>query len=134
MEVYEKINNVNSNIKVFVAKYEGEIITGWIDILYRDEMISWIGNLRPLEKISPSPNDLSCWYDIRFAINNGFHQYITAEAAGNVRLHEYYAKFNPDLRVRYSVKRRSFVSKTLETTYTGIIKPTLDRIGSVYRK
>jgi hypothetical protein len=127
MEIYRIFDK---NVKVFTVTYQDRVLTGWIDILYRDELYSWIGNLRPLEKISPSPNDTSSWYGIRFAKNNGARHYITGEAAGNERLHEYYAKFNPDLRIRYSVKRRSLISQFLENIYLGLIKPVRERMDS----
>ena len=114
-------------IKTIVVKYEGEIVTGCIDILYRDELLSWIGNLRPLKKLSPSPNDLCCYYEIAYAKQKALNYYITAEAAGNPRLHEYYSKFNPDLRIRFSVKKASFLAQTCESAYVQVIKPVFDR-------
>ena len=56
----------NDNITVFVTLIEGEIVTGLIDLHYRDTLYSWIGNPKPRMPISPSPNDLMAWEIIRY--------------------------------------------------------------------
>lgn len=112
------------SLKIFVAKSEGEIISGCIDFLYRDTHFSWIGNPRPKKPISPSPNDLLIWESVRYAYAHGCKYYVTLSAAGNQRLHAYYAaKFNPELKIRYSMKKNSLLSGILEAGYMHILKP-----------
>jgi CelD/BcsL family acetyltransferase involved in cellulose biosynthesis len=117
------------NIRVIVAKFNGEIVTGDIDIQYRDTHYSWIGNPKPINHISPSPNDLLIWESIRIAYEEGFRYYVTMNAAGNERLFSYYAsKFDPDLMIHFSVKKRSLMSRVLEKVYTNITKPLTSKM------
>ena len=114
LDVYDAFSE---NIKISVAKYEGEIITGTIDIYYKDKIVSWIGNPRPRVKISPSPNDLLNWEAMKYACEHGFRYYETIGTAGDERLHNYYSKFNPELLIRFSAKKSSLISQLLERTY-----------------
>jgi hypothetical protein len=117
------------NIKIFIAKMDGKVITGSIDIQYRDTHFSWIGNPKPKNCISPSPNDLLIWESVRYAFNQGFKYYITMNAAGNKRLHSYYAsKFDPELKVHFSVKKSSFLTSVLEKLYLNITKPLKGKV------
>jgi len=131
LDVYDAFSE---NIKIFVAKYEEEIITGTIDIYYKDKIVSWIGNPRPRVKISPSPNDLLNWEAMKYACEHSFRYYEMVGAAGNERLHSYYSKCNPELLVRFSVKKCSFIAKCLETSYVKILKPMSARFRLSRRK
>jgi hypothetical protein len=116
-------------LKIFVAKVDGEIITGSIDFQYRDTHYSWIGNPKPKRRISPSPNDLLIWESIRYAYNQGIRYYVTMNAAGDKRLHSYYAsKFNPELTAHFSMKKHSYLAGILEKGYTGITKPLKGKV------
>lgn len=120
-DIYDIYHN---QIKVFVTKYEGEIATGLIDVLYKNSLHSWIGNPKPLIEISPSPNDLLLWEEIQYCCEHGFSSYVTMGAAGNERLHTYYSsKFNPDLEIRFSAKKCSSIIGCIEATYAGAYKP-----------
>jgi hypothetical protein len=117
------------DIKIFVAKVNGEVVTGSIDIQFRDTHYSWIGNPKPKNHISPSPNDLLIWESVRIAYEEGFRYYVTMNAAGNKRLHSYYAsKFDPELKVHFSVKKRSSMTRVLEKVYTNITKPLTGKV------
>jgi hypothetical protein len=112
------------NITVFVTRSEGEIVTGLIDLQYRDTLYSWIGNPKPRKPVSPSPNDLMAWEIIRYGCEREYKSLVTIGAAGNERLHTYYAsKFDPELSIRYHAKKTSFISGILEKGYTNILKP-----------
>jgi hypothetical protein len=112
------------NLKIFVAKREGEVVTGSIDFQYRDTHYSWIGNPKPKIPISPSPNDLLIWESVRYASERGCRYYVTMNAAGNQRLHSYYAsKFDPVLKVHFSLKKHSHLTGILEKVYSNISKP-----------
>ncbi len=64
------------------------------------------------------------WESIQYAQNQGCTSYVTMGAAGNKRLHAYYAaKFNPHLQVRYVATKKSFLSGMLEKGYTNVIRP-----------
>jgi hypothetical protein len=113
-----------NELKIFVAKVEGEIVTGSIDFHYKKIHYSWIGSPKPKVPISPSPNDLVMWESVQYAIGQGCTSYVTMSAAGNKRLHSYYAaKFNPELKIRFSAKKTTMIAGILEHGYTDVIKP-----------
>jgi lipid II:glycine glycyltransferase (peptidoglycan interpeptide bridge formation enzyme) len=121
LDIYEAFHE---NLKIFVAKVDGEVITGNIDFQYRNTHYSWIGNPKPKIPISPSPNDLLIWDSIRYAHERGCRYYITMSAAGNERLHSYYAsKFDPELSVYFTAKKNSLLTGILEKGYKNMIKP-----------
>jgi hypothetical protein len=121
LDIYESFKD---HLKIFVAKLDGEIVTGNIDFQYRDSHYSWIGSPKPKIPLSPSPNDLLLWESVLYAHEHGSRYYITMSAAGNKRLHSYYAeKFNPDLQIRYVATKRSFLSGMFEKGYVNIVKP-----------
>jgi lipid II:glycine glycyltransferase (peptidoglycan interpeptide bridge formation enzyme) len=127
--LFEVFDAYKSNIKIFVAKHEGAIISGVIDVIYRDEVLSWIGNPKPNIHSLPSPNDLLIWEEIKSGCNNGMRQYITLSAAGNERLHTYYSsKLNPALKVRFSVKKSSPIINLLEKSYSELVKPLYSKM------
>lgn len=126
LDLYDAYNN---SMKIFVAKVDGEVVTGSIDLQYRDTHYSWIGNPKPNNHLSPSPNDLLIWESVRYAYEQGFRYYITMNAAGDKRLHSYYAsKFDPDLKVHFTVKKHSNIAGILEKVYLNITKPLTGRV------
>ena len=44
LDLYDAYKDI---MKIFIAKVEGEIVTGSIDLQYRDTHYSWIGNPKP---------------------------------------------------------------------------------------
>jgi len=117
-------------LKIFVAKSEGEIISGCIDFHYRDTHFSWIGNPKPKKPITPSPNDLLIWESVRYAHEHGCRYYVTMNAAGDKRLHSYYvSKFNPVLQAHSTVKKYSCSAGILEKGYSRVIKPLQGRFS-----
>ena len=122
-------------LKIFVARTDGEIVTGSIDFQYKNIHYSWIGSPKPKVPISPSPNDLVMWESVLYAIDQGCSSYVTMSAAGNERLHSYYAaKFNPDLAIRFQAKRTSFFAGMLVHGYTDIIKPLKGKTRQLLKK
>jgi hypothetical protein len=122
-------------LRIFVAKTDGRVITGSIDFQYRDTHYSWIGNPKPSPRISPTPNDLLIWESVRYAFEQGSRYYITMNAAGDKRLHSYYAsKFNPDLKAHFTIKKHSYMTGILEKGYINISKPLKERIQRISPK
>jgi hypothetical protein len=129
-DIYDKFKD---HIAVFVTRFEGEIVTGLINLRYRDTLYSWIGNPKPRMPISPSPNDLMAWEIIKYGCEKQLKFSVTMGAAGNERLHKYYvSKFNPELLVRYTAKKSSFVSGISEKGYINILKPLYAKMKPVY--
>ena len=126
LDIYEAYKN---NLKIFVAKVDGEVVTGSIDLQEKDTHYSWIGSPKPKIPLSPSPNDLLFWESIQYAHKQGCTSYVTLGAAGNKRLHVYYAaKFNPELRIRYVATKKSFLAGIVEKGYTTILKPLRGKV------
>jgi hypothetical protein len=120
LDIYDTYSD---SLKVFIATINDDIVTGSIDFQYKDTHFSWIGNPKPRQPIAPSPNDLLIWESICFARQTGMKYYVTMNAAGNKRLHSYYAsKFNPALKVHFSLKKSTVLMNILEKGYSGIIK------------
>ena len=121
LDIYDAYKDT---LKIFIAKVDGEVVTGNIDFEYKNTHYSWIGNPKPKNRISPSPNDLLIWESIRYAYEQGLMYYVTMNAAGNNRLHSYYSsKFDPELKIHYSVKKTTFITGLLEKGYSNLLKP-----------
>lgn len=128
LDIYDSFHQ---NLKIFIAKYNGEIVSGLMDIYYKDIIASWIGNLKPRFKISPSPNDLLNWEAMKYACEHGFKYYETIGAAGDERLRNYYSKYNAELLVRFlSKKYSSFMPRVMEEIYI-MIKPIYQRVRGI---
>ena len=104
-----------NNLKVFMAKYEGKNVGGIVAIVYKDKVSFWIGAAKPeIKKLSP--NDLAQWEAIKWACDKGLKIYEEI-GAGTERLAEFKAKYNPELSIRFSAVKSSFVSSLLEKCY-----------------
>jgi hypothetical protein len=125
MDLYDQFPE---NFKIFTVKYQDQIITGEIDIHYKNSLISWIGSPKPIKPISPSPNDLCEWEALVYAHSQGIGEYVVYGAARNERLQKYYTKLNPELHQRFSVKKMSVIAHTLEKVYSKILKPLQSKI------
>ncbi|MCK4270768.1 MAG: GNAT family N-acetyltransferase [Methanogenium sp.] len=125
-EIYDRFRK---NIRILTAKYDDEIITSSIKIRFKNEELSWIGSPKP-ENFSPSPNPLITWEEIKDAYENGMDYYIQMGTAGNQKLRTYFSKFNPDLRIRFNVKKTTISTKILEAGYIIGIKPLFEKYHS----
>lgn len=115
------------NMKIFVAKYNGELIGGIINIYYKNEILNWLGNVKAsVEGISP--NELLHWEAIKWAIEHDL-KYYELIGANTERLCHYKSKYNPDLLICFSAKKySSIISKLAETAYFKILKPMSAKI------
>jgi len=124
-EIYDRFRK---NIKILSAKYDDKIITGSIQIRFKNEALSWIGSPKP-ENFSPSPNPLTIWEEIKgAAASPEIDYYIMMGAAGNQRLHSYFSQFNPNLRIRFDVRKTTASSKMMELAYLNTFKPVNEKI------
>jgi len=122
------------NFAVFVGKFQEETVTGIIHVFYKDRFFSWIGNVRSPVQISPSPNDLVRWGSIKFASEQGYKEYIQMGAAGNIKRHAHYNKFNPTLNIRFIARRYSASARFMEKGYIKFVKPLSSQITLFKRK
>jgi hypothetical protein len=126
LDVFE---HYKDNMKIFFVVAGGEVITGIICLEYGDSLYGWIGNSRSKNRMSPSPNHLLFWEIVRYASEHGFNYYTIMGAAGNERLHEFYAaRFDPELRIRYAAVKRTMLTGVFEAGYTNIIRPLRGKI------
>lgn len=88
-------------LKIFTVKSRDEIISGNIEVYYKNTAISWVG----APKAMKNANDLLTWECLRYASERGCSEYKIMGVAGEERLHGYYAQFNPELRISFSAEK-----------------------------
>ena len=110
------------NMKIFVAKYNGELIGGMIDFYYKNKVTSWLGNVKSnVEGVSP--NELLQWEAIRYTIEYGMNYYEEI-GANTEHLCRYKSKYNPNLLLCFSAKKYlSTAAKLGEYVYSKMLKP-----------
>ncbi len=116
------------NMKIFVAKYNDEVVSGMIDIYYKDKVVSWLGNTKANVE-GRSPNELLQWEAIKYATENGM-KYYEEMGANTERLCGYKSKYNPDLLICFSAKKYSFMAKLAEIVYFKALKPMHARLDT----
>ncbi len=109
------------NMKIFVAKSDDQIITGSVEILHRDALLSWIGSPKPKDEKYQSPNEVLTWEIMKYSYEHGLKKNIQLGTAGNERLSKYYSKFNRDLNVRFTAKKTTPVTKIMEIVYCSVL-------------
>lgn len=116
-----------TNLKVFVAKQNGNTVGGIVTLLFKDRVLYWIGGAKP-PSANFSPNDLAQWEAIKFANSQGYKIYEEI-GAGTERLSEFKAKYNPKLVHRYSVKKySSFFYVCAEKGYSHVLKGIIGKL------
>ena len=104
------------NLRIFVAKKNGEFLTGIIALCFKDTIYFWIGGTKAGLK-SLYPNDLLHWEAIKWACEHGYKYYVEF-GAGTERLARFKSKFNPNLIVCFSARKYStFFVRLLESLY-----------------
>jgi hypothetical protein len=132
--LFDVYSAYKDHFTIFVGKFHDDTVTGIVHVAYKDRFFSWIGNVRSPIQISPSPNDLVRWDSIKFASEQGYKEYIQMGAAGNMKRHAHFNKFNPSLHIRYVAKRYSAQAKLMEKSYISFIKPLSSQISLWKRK
>ena len=107
----------SKNMKVFIAKYNEELVGGLVVLFYKNWSALWIGipktNLKGIY-----PNDLAQWEAIRWACLQGYKYYEEMDAGDDPRLRHFKSKYNPDIVPWYSARKYSSpVFKGLEKIY-----------------
>lgn len=104
-----------SNLKIFVVEHEGNVVTGNIEVYFKNNAITWIG----IAKAAEHANDLLTWECMKYAGSIGITNYGIMGVAGDERLSKFYSKFNPDFLVSFSAKKySSIITKSIYETYT----------------
>jgi lipid II:glycine glycyltransferase (peptidoglycan interpeptide bridge formation enzyme) len=84
-----------SNLKIFVVEHEGNVVTGNIEVYFKQNAITWIG----IAKAAQHANDFLTWECLKYANSIDISDYGIMGVAGDERLSKFYSKFNPDLGV-----------------------------------
>lgn len=92
-------------LRVFRAEYKGDYVGGFIGIIHNDRLAYWVGGSKTDLK-GIYPNDLLQWGAMKWAIRNGIKKYEIV-GAGDERLRQFKAKFNPELAVWYQAEKYS---------------------------
>jgi len=103
-EIYDSFHA--TNLKIFVAEYNGENIGGVTLLYYKNKASLWVGT----PKISLKgiyPNDLVVWESIKWACDNGFTKYEIMDSGSNPRLQQFKSKFNLNLSIWFSATKYS---------------------------
>jgi hypothetical protein len=118
------------DFRILAVRGGDEILSGMIQVRDRDRVWAWVGFPRPASEARPSPNDLLTWEAIARAREEGAKAYITVGAAGNPRLHWYYAsKCDPVVRVRYAAQKTTPLMDLAQHAYLRILRPLRGRLG-----
>ena len=117
----------SENLGILVAEYNGDMVTGIVDLYYNDRTYFWIGNPRPYLKI-PNANELLTWESIQYAFGNGYKYYEIIGIATMERLYKHYSKLNPNFSAYFSATKYNLPSKVLELAYKDILKPIRSKL------
>jgi len=102
LKIYKKF--YPENLKIFVAEYKGERVSGCFYLCFKNIMYFWVG-LPKTDVAGGSPNDLIQWEAIRWAQSNGFDYYELMDAGDDPRLRHFKSKYNPDLVIWFSAAK-----------------------------
>ena len=93
------------NLRVFVAKHQGEIIGGHINLLYKDKVTFWLGGVRSKLR-GVYPNRFMTWKIIKWAINHGYRYY--EDIGGNhPSISAFKSKFGFNLKIYFNISKSS---------------------------
>ena len=125
LAIYQKF--YPDNLKIFVAEYKGQRISGCFYLCFKNIMYFWVG-LPKTDLAGFSPNDLIQWEAIKWAQVNGLEYFELMDAGDDPRLRHFKSKYNPDLVIWYSAtKYSSFVYKASEKLFNVARRRGLNR-------
>ncbi len=94
-----------SNFRIFIAKYKGDHVGGFICVCHPDRASYWAGGGKTDIK-GIYPNDLLQFEAMKWAHSQGYKRYEIVDA-GDERLRHFKSKFNPDLVIWFQAERHS---------------------------
>lgn len=131
LEVYDAFAD---NLKIMVAKYNGEMVSGVMDIRYKGRYTGWIGNPKT-DLHGIYPNNLLLWESVKCAHRDGAGRFDIVGAAGIHRLSRYYEGFGPDLMLNFAaIKYNSLGAKAMEHIYLKAFKPARSKVLLMMKK
>ena len=106
------------NLRVFISKYEGKQVSGIITTTYKDKISIWVGATRAKLK-GLYPVDFLQWKIMEWGNKNGF-KYCEIFGANYPSISYFKSRYNFDLNLYYSVKKKSSLVKIAESIYRWI--------------
>ena len=117
-EIYDSFHE--SNLKIFVVKYDKEFVGGFILVKYGKGIFCWVGTAKA-ELGGIYPNDLLQWETIKWAHENGFEFYDLV-GANSFELSRFKSKFSPDLVPYFSATKYNSSILRLASGIRGVLK------------
>lgn len=113
--VVDIFNSVSMDkLQAYIGTIDGERVSGILSPRFNDTIYFWQGGGKP--QVSLPMNDLIHWKIIQDGISRNFKNYDLV-GANTHRLCEYKSKFNPNLKVSYTIERGSFISNAAISLY-----------------
>jgi len=96
-------------LKVFVCRYEGDVIGGQVVLMHKDTIHFWLGGVRPkIEKINV--NAFVCWKIIQWATEHQI-KYFDLFGANTPSISSFKSQFGFDLKTFFWIRKSSFRHK-----------------------
>ncbi|MFC2154050.1 lipid II:glycine glycyltransferase FemX [Candidatus Altiarchaeota archaeon] len=109
------------NLKITVARKDGNFVGGVISTVFRDRVEAWIGTAKP-NMPGVYPSDLLHWKLIEWAKENDYKTYEIVWA-NTQRLNQFKSKYNPSLTIYLNAyKYRNLRTRLLMAFYYRILK------------
>jgi len=109
IDVYQRF--FPDNLKIFVAKCQGNPITGIIVLAYKDKLSIWVGATQT-ELKGIYPVDLLQWNIIEWGNKNGY-KFCEILGANMPSISYFKSRYNFDLEIYYSVKKSRGILRIL---------------------
>ena len=120
LTIYQKF--YPDNLKIFVAEYKGQRISGCFYLSFKNIMYFWVG-LPKTDLAGISPNDLIQWEAIKWGQKKGIEFFELMDAGDDPRLRHFKSKYNPDLVIWYAA-----------TKYSSSVYKIGERLFQLFRK
>lgn len=93
------------NLRIFIAKYQGENVGHHIYVLYKDKITFWLGGVRSKLK-GVNPNRFIAWKVIEWAVDRGYRYY--EDIGGNhPSISAFKSKFGFNLKLYFEMSKSS---------------------------
>lgn len=118
INIFEKF--YPDNFKVIVAKIDGEMIGGSINICFNKEVSVWIGGFKST-RADVKPNELLFWEMMKWARDNGYERF-RIPWANDMRLNKYKSQYNPNIELYYIISKSTMLISFLHMIRSELTK------------
>lgn len=114
LDVFDKFNP--KNLKVFIIRYQDDIISGGIKLCYKERIIDWIGQPKTTVRTA---NDFLHWGVMKWGIEHKLNYYEIL-GANTLSISQFKSKFNPSLDIYFGIKKATIFGIVAEKLYKKI--------------